>query len=151
MNVLKNNITEPKVMLIDDNAGESIILNAALKRTNIDNIELEVYQNPLKAIKQIKELLKNDEGKQNLPDLIFLDLNMPEMNGAEVLKTLKKIEDLRYIPIIIVTTSTLDHEISNCYKLHANAVMTKPMDFDDYVNMLEITLKYWLFVGHLPS
>lgn len=136
----------PKVMLIDDNAGEVIIAKAALKRINIANVELEVFQNPLLAIQHIEDLLSTEGGKKDLPNIIFLDLNMPEMNGSEVLKILKDVEDLRSIPIIIVTTSSLDEDIKKCYKLHANSVMIKPMDFDKYIQMLEITLKYWLYV-----
>lgn len=136
----------PKVMLIDDNAGEVIIAKAALKRINVDNVELEVFQNPLLAIQHIESLLTTEEGRKDLPNIIFLDLNMPEMKGSEVLKILKGIEAIRTIPIIIVTTSSLDEDIKTCYKLHANSVMIKPMDFDDYVQMLEITLKYWLYV-----
>lgn len=144
--MLGNKKKNPKIMLIDDNAGEVIIVKAALKRIDIANIELEVFQNPLLAIQHIETLLTTEEGRLSLPDIIFLDLNMPEMNGSEVLKILKGIEDIRTIPIIIVTTSSLDEDIKKCYKLHANSVMIKPMDFDDYIHMLEITLKYWLYV-----
>jgi CheY-like chemotaxis protein len=107
---------------------------------------LEVFQNPLLAIQHIEDLLTTKEGRESLPNIIFLDLNMPEMNGSEVLRILKEKKALRTIPIIIVTTSSLEEDIVKCYDLHANSVMIKPMDFDDYVHMLEITLKYWLYV-----
>lgn len=137
---------DPKVMLVDDNVGEVIIAKAALKRIDIANVELEVFQNPLLAIQHIEDLLTTKEGRESLPNIIFLDLNMPEMNGSEVLRILKEKKALRTIPIIIVTTSSLEEDIVKCYDLHANSVMIKPMDFDDYVHMLEITLKYWLYV-----
>jgi CheY-like chemotaxis protein len=137
---------DPKVMLVDDNVGEVIIAKAALKRIDIANVELEVFQNPLLAIQHIENLLTTKEGRESLPNIIFLDLNMPEMNGSEVLRILKEKKALRTIPIIIVTTSSLEEDIVKCYDLHANSVMIKPMDFDDYVHMLEITLKYWLYV-----
>ena len=138
----------PKLMLIDDNAGEVIILKAALKKISIKNIEIKAYQNPVDAVERLKMLSETAEGKKELPDLIFLDLNMPEMNGSEALAILKEIEALRVIPIIIITTSAIEEELEKCYKLHANSVLQKPMDFDDYVHMLEITLKYWLYVYH---
>jgi len=146
MTIIKKKNSSPKVMLIDDNAGEIIIIKAALKRINIDNIELEPFQNPLKALEHIEELLKTEEGKNLLPDIIFLDLNMPEMYGADLLVILKEKEALRTIPIIIVTTSSIEEELIKCYKLHANSVMIKPMDFDDYVDMLDLTLRYWLYI-----
>ena len=141
MAIIKKNKVNPKVMLIDDNAGEIIIIKAALKRIRIDNIELEVYQNPLFALKHINDLLESEEGKVLLPDLIFLDLNMPQMNGSRLLKVLKDIEALRTIPIIIVTTSSIDEELENCFKLHANSILVKPLDFDEYVDMLDLTLR----------
>lgn len=142
---MKEKASNPKIMLIDDNAGEVIIVKAALRRLNKENIELEVYQNPLVALEKIKEKLSTKAGRNSLPGLIFLDLNMPEMNGTEVLKILKEIKELRTVPIVIVTTSDLEEDLVKCYRLHANSVMQKPMDFDDYVNMLEITLRYWLY------
>lgn len=133
----------PKVMLIDDNAGEVIILKAALKKISIKNIEFKAYQNPKEAIENLITLLETPEGKKQLPDLIFLDLNMPEMNGSEALVILKNIEALRVIPIIIITTSAIEEELEKCYKLHANSVLQKPMDFEDYVNTLEVVTSYW--------
>ena len=133
----------PKVMLIDDNPGEVIILKAALKKISIKNIELKAYQNPIEALEKLKSLVETPDGKKELPDLIFLDLNMPEMNGSEALVILKNIEALRVIPIIIITTSAIEEELEKCYKLHANSVLQKPMDFEDYVNTLEVVTSYW--------
>lgn len=133
----------PKVMLIDDNAGEVIILKAALKKISIKNIEIKAYQNPVEAVERLKTLVKTSEGKKELPDLIFLDLNMPEMNGSKALEILKGVEALRVIPIIIITTSAIAEELEKCYKLHANSVLQKPMDFEDYVNTLDIVTTYW--------
>lgn len=140
-----------KIMLIDDNPGELIILKAALTRINQDDIQLEAFQNPLEALERIKTLLKTEEGKAELPNLIFLDISMPEMSGIELLTIFKKIEALRIVPIIIITTSELDTELEGCYKHHANSVMLKPMDFEDYVDMLEISLRYWLHSSYLPT
>lgn len=133
----------PKVMLIDDNPGEVIILKAALKKISIKNIEFKAFQNPIEAIDNLKSLLETPEGKKELPDLIFLDLNMPEMNGSEALVILKNIEALRVIPIIIITTSAIEEELEKCYKLHANSVLQKPMDFEDYVQSLEVVTSFW--------
>lgn len=133
----------PKVMLIDDNAGEVIILKAALKKISIKNIEIKAYQNPVEAVEVLQELASTTEGKKDLPDLIFLDLNMPEMNGSEALVILKNIEALRVVPIIIITTSAIEEELEKCYKLHANSVLQKPMDFDDYVKTLDLVTTYW--------
>lgn len=133
----------PKVMLIDDNPGEVIILKAALKKINIKDVAFKAYQNPLEALENIKTMLETPEGKKQLPDLILLDLNMPEMNGSEVLVILKDIEALRVVPIIIITTSAIEEELKKCYILGANSVLQKPMDFDDYVEALDVLMSYW--------
>lgn len=133
----------PRLMLIDDNPGEVIILKAALKKISIKNIEFSAYQNPIEAVRKLKSLLETPEGKKELPDLILLDLNMPEMNGSEVLVILKNIEALRVIPIIIITTSAIEEELEKCYKLNANSVLQKPMDFEDYVHSLEVITSFW--------
>ncbi|MGB0885780.1 MAG: response regulator [Chitinophagales bacterium] len=139
----KNSDQTPKVMLIDDNAGEVIILKAALKKISIKNIEFKAYKNPVEAVEKLEELVKTPEGRQELPHLILLDLNMPEMNGTEVLIRLKAIEALRVIPIIIITTSAIVEELEKCYKLNANSVLQKPMDFEDYVKTLDVITQFW--------
>lgn len=147
-----NNIKQnPKIMLIDDNPGEVIILRAALDRMNQENIDIEAYQNPLEALEKINTLLQTDEGKLELPNLIFLDINMPEMSGIKLLEILKKIEAISMIPIIILTTSEVDSEFRECYRLHANSVILKPMDFDDYIDLMEISSNYWLNSVYAPS
>jgi len=133
----------PKVMLIDDNSGEVIILKAALKRISTEQVDFEAYQNPITALEHLQELSKTANGKKDLPNLILLDLNMPEMNGTEILKILKADELLRVIPIVIMTTSSIEEELKKCYDLFANSVMQKPMDFDDYVKMLDTITVYW--------
>lgn len=139
----KSSERAPKIMLIDDNAGEVIILKAALKKISIKNIEVQAYQNPVEAVELLKTQAASVEGKKELPDLILLDLNMPEMNGSEALVILKEIEALRVIPIILITTSAIEEELEKCYKNHANSVLQKPMDFEDYVKSLEVVTTYW--------
>lgn len=139
----KTNERVPKLMLIDDNPGEELILKSALKRIQIKNVALTAFQNPEKALEHIEKLLQTDEGKKELPDLILLDLNMPIMNGSELLVKLKNIEALRVIPIIIITTSSIEDELEKCYKLHANSVLQKAMDFDDYVHSLDLMTTFW--------
>ena len=139
----KNSEQKPRIMLIDDNAGEVIILKAALKKISIKNIEFSSYKNPVEAVEKLEKLVESEDGKNELPHLILLDLNMPEMNGTEVLIRLKAIEALRVIPIIIVTTSAIEDELEKCYKLHANSVLQKPMDFDDYVHALDVITQFW--------
>jgi len=85
------------------------------------------------------------------PDLIFLDLNMPRKDGKEVLKVIKSDDKLKAIPVIVLTNSHAPNEIMTMYKLHANAYVHKPLDFDDFRNAIGIIVSFWLSTAEIPS
>ena len=85
------------------------------------------------------------------PDLVLLDLDLPERNGREVLATVKADPGLRVIPIIMLTSSSADDDIVACYDLHANSYVTKPNDPDDFVDMVSQVEAYWLRTAQLPA
>jgi len=84
------------------------------------------------------------------PDIILLDLNLPRKDGREVLSELKQDPDLCTIPVIMLTTSKADHDILDCYSRHANSYIAKPVDLDEFVNVIEAVENYWLKVVRLP-
>ncbi len=84
------------------------------------------------------------------PDLILLDLNLPKKNGREILDEVKADDNLRSIPIVILTTSELDEDIMGSYCHQANAFITKPIDFDDFVTMMRTIGDFWLTFVKLP-
>jgi CheY-like chemotaxis protein len=86
------------------------------------------------------EILKN---KDSLPHLILLDLNMPKMNGVEFLRILKLKESLKYIPIVIMSSSNYEKDVKECYKLGAAGYIIKPLHFVDYSNRIVSLLNYW--------
>ena len=86
------------------------------------------------------DLLKD---RNNLPDIILLDLNMPKINGLEFLKILKKDEVLKYIPTIILTTSSNQRDLLECYKTGIAGYLLKPLKYEDYVQKIEKLLNYW--------
>jgi CheY-like chemotaxis protein len=85
------------------------------------------------------------------PALIFLDLNMPRIDGREVLRTIKRDPHLSHIPVIIFTTSEDAGDIFNCYKNHANSVLTKPMSIDEFNATVATLVNYWLCTVRLPA
>ena len=85
------------------------------------------------------------------PDLILLDLNLPKMNGQEVLKIIKADENLKRIPVVILTTSQADEDILNAYNLNANCYITKPVDFDQFIHVVNKIQEFWFTIVKLPE
>ncbi len=85
------------------------------------------------------------------PDLILLDLNLPTKDGCEVLKEIKEDSDLKSIPVVILTTSGAEKDIIRAYELHANAYITKPLDFDQFIEVVKSIGNFWLEIMKLPS
>jgi len=85
------------------------------------------------------------------PDIILLDLNLPKKNGREVLKEIKEDNNLKNIPVVILTTSNAEKDILRAYGLHANAYITKPLDFDQFIKVVGSIENFWLEIVNLPS
>jgi CheY-like chemotaxis protein len=84
------------------------------------------------------------------PDLIFLDLNLPRKDGREVLSEIKQDDKLRRIPVVVLTTSEAERDISRVYELHANCYVKKPTDLDEYMEVIRACENFWLHVVRLP-
>ena len=85
------------------------------------------------------------------PDLILLDLNLPKKDGPEVLREIKEDSKLKNIPVVILTTSNAEKDILGAYGLHANAYVTKPLDFDQFIKVVESIANFWLEIVSLPT
>jgi two-component system response regulator len=84
------------------------------------------------------------------PDLILLDLNLPDLSGRELLQRIRAVPELRHIPIVVLTTSHALNDVVECYRLGANSYLTKPNRFDDMVRMVDQTCNYWFRTATLP-
>lgn len=130
-------------MLIDDNPGDAILLREALKMAKVD-VEFEAFQSGKDALLALNQRYDIEEADGiYLPDLIILDLNMPGMGGVEVITELKKHKFLKYIPVVMMTTSSLPSDAKECLDAYANSVVVKPMDFDEYVSIINKLVNYW--------
>ncbi|TYA78471.1 response regulator [Seonamhaeicola marinus] len=123
------------ILLVEDDMIELMKFNRV-----IDNLELK--HNIVEA-NNGEEALKVLEDKANLPDIILLDLNMPKINGIEFLGILKNDDILKYIPAVVLTTSSNEKDLVECYKIGIAGYVLKPLKYEDYVSKIESLLTYW--------
>ncbi|MDO6595992.1 response regulator [Oceanihabitans sp. 2_MG-2023] len=124
-----------KILLIEDDMIEIMKLNRTISTLKLDHKIIEANNG--------EEALEILEQKDNLPDVILLDLNMPKINGIEFLSILKKDDVLKYIPTIILTTSNNQKDLLECYKIGVAGYVLKPLKYEDYVSKIEKLLAYW--------
>lgn len=123
------------ILLIEDDMIEIMKLNRTISSLKLNHNIVEANNG--------EEALKILEKKDNLPDIILLDLNMPKINGIEFLSILKNDEVLKYIPTIILTTSNNQKDLLECYKIGIAGYVIKPLKYEDYVSKIEKVLNYW--------
>ncbi|WP_422107096.1 response regulator [Winogradskyella sp.] len=124
-----------KILLIEDDMIEVMKLKRATASLELNHHISEANNG--------EDALKLLEQKDNLPDIILLDLNMPKINGIEFLKILKADERLRYIPTIILTTSNNQRDLLECFKIGIAGYILKPLKYEDYVSKIEKLFAYW--------
>ncbi len=137
---LRNSNTKPRILLVEDNPGDIRLTQEALKESNMD-IHLDVVSDGEQAIDFLMKKGKYVDAIR--PHIILLDLNLPKKNGIEILKEVKVHESLKKIPIIVLTTSDADHDISKAYSLNANCYILKPVDFDDFAKVIRLVETFW--------
>ncbi len=123
------------ILLIEDNMIEIMKITRTITLLKLKHKVIEA-NNADKAL-----LLLRDSKK--LPDIILLDLNMPKISGIEFLRIVKNDENLRHIPIIILTTSNNKNDLQECYRLGISGYILKPLKYEDYVKKIETTFSYW--------
>ena len=137
-----------QVLLIEDNPGDVRLTQEVFKESTKD-INLEVIMDGLEAIKYLN---KESPYHQSItPDLILLDLNLPKLDGREILKRIKADENLRKIPVVVLSTSTAEQDVHHSYSLHANCFINKPIDFDSFFAIIKQIEDFWLSSIVLPS
>ncbi|MEP2936109.1 MAG: response regulator [Gilvibacter sp.] len=124
-----------KILLIEDDKIETMKLERAMSTLAYEH-EVVTAQNGEIALDYLKET-------DQLPSIIFLDLNMPKINGIEFLKLLKKDDRLRYLPTVILTTSDNRKDVLECYKTGVAGYILKPLKYDAYVSKIEKVVNYW--------
>jgi chemotaxis family two-component system response regulator Rcp1 len=136
-----------EVLLVEDNPGDVRLITEALKDARI-HVHISVVHDGAEALALLRR--EGNYSTAALPDLILLDLNLPRMNGHEVLATIKEDEVLRRIPVVIVTSSRADRDIATSYDLHANCFVTKPVDLEQFFEVVQAIREFWFVVVKLP-
>jgi chemotaxis family two-component system response regulator Rcp1 len=137
-----------RILLVEDNPGDVRLTIEALKEGKVNN-ELILAKDGEEALDCLYQRGKFTNCLK--PDVILLDLNLPKVDGREVLNIVKADVDLRLIPIIILTTSKSEEDIWKAYNLHANCYITKPIDMDEFLRVIRLTEQFWLTIVRLPS
>lgn len=140
-----NNTIE--ILLVEDNPGDIRLTLEALKEGKINN-KIDVVTDGEQAIDYLKST-GEFKGK-TLPDLILLDLNLPKLNGREVLSIIKEDASLKHIPVIILTTSKAEDDILKSYQHHANCYITKPVDFEQFSFVIKKLEDFWFSIVKIP-
>jgi CheY-like chemotaxis protein len=129
-----------EILLVEDNLGDVWLTVEALKESNLTS-KINVVPDGVEAMAFLRQE-GSYQGVQR-PDIILLDLNLPKKDGREVLQEIKSDEDLRRIPVLILTTSSSEPDIVDCYNLHANCYITKPFDLDQFNMVVRAIQHYW--------
>ncbi len=137
------------VLLVEDNSADAHLIREFLNEISID-MNLHVVRNGKEAMDFLYKYHKYNDDKR-CPNFVILDLNLPKMSGREVLKEIKNDDDLRRIPVMILTTSTAEEDIKECYNNYANCYITKPLDFDEFAKAMESIKIFWFNTAQLPK
>jgi CheY-like chemotaxis protein len=137
-----------EILLVEDNAADVRLTEEALKEGKVRN-NLHVARDGMEALEFLHRQGKFKDATR--PDLILLDLNLPRRDGREVLADIKNDPELKMIPVVVLTTSSAEADILKSYKLHANCYITKPVDLEQFVNVVRSIDDFWLTVVRLPS
>jgi two-component system, chemotaxis family, response regulator Rcp1 len=137
-----------EILLVEDSPSDTDLTIEALQAGDIP-CNLSHVEDGVEAMEFLYR--KNSYAGAPRPDLILLDLNLPRKDGREVLAELKLNPDLRTIPVVVLTTSKDDRDISQAYQLQANCYIAKPVDFEQFVSVLRAIEHFWLEVAALPT
>ena len=136
------------VLLVEDDPGDVLMTREAFEHNKVRNT-LTVVADGVSALEYLRK--EGEHADATTPDLILLDLNLPRMDGREVLEALKADERLRMIPVVVLTTSEAEDDVVRSYALHANAYVTKPVDFDAFITVVRQIDEFFVEVVRLPQ
>ena len=136
-----------EILLVEDNPGDVELTREALGDSKVSN-NLHVVRDGVEAMQFLRR--QGAYASSVRPDLILLDLNLPKKDGREVLADIKADEDLRIIPVVVLTTSKADEDILRSYQHHVNSYIAKPLDFAGFIKVVQSIENFWFSVVVLP-
>ncbi|MBW3597431.1 MAG: response regulator [Planctomycetes bacterium] len=137
-----------EILLVEDNPDDASLTIETLQEGRIRN-NIHLVEDGVEAMAFLRQAPPHQTAPR--PDLILLDLQLPRMNGREVLAEIKCDSRLKRIPVVIMTTSSAEQDIFNSYQLHANCYITKPVELDDFILAVRKIEDFWLTIVKLPA
>jgi two-component system response regulator len=137
-----------EILLVEDSATDVMLAEEALEQAKLRN-NLHVVKDGVEAMAFLRKQGKYADVPR--PDLMLLDLNMPRKDGREVLAEVKSDDNLKYIPVVVLTTSQAQEDVLKAYGLHANCYISKPVDFEQFANVVRAIDQFWFTVVTLPT
>lgn len=139
---------EVNILLIEDNEGDILLTLEAMKQARLCN-EIEIVRDGDTALKYLNKEAEFKNAKT--PDIILLDINLPKIDGLEILNHIKNDEKLKVIPVIMLTTSDSETDILKSYQNHANCYITKPVNFLNFIEVIQTIKDFWINIVQLPN
>jgi len=136
-----------EILLVEDSPSDTELTVEALREAKVRN-HLSIAEDGVQALEFLRR--KGKYAGAPRPDLIMLDLNLPRKDGREVLAEIKSDNDLKTIPVVVLTTSRAEQDVLQAYNLHANCYITKPVDFEQFLNVVHSIESFWLMLVTLP-
>lgn len=136
-----------EILLVEDNPADIRLTAEVLKDAKLCN-DLQIARDGIEALQYLQR--KGKFAGKPRPDLVLLDLNLPRLDGREVLRKIKEDDDLKRIPVVILTTSDAEQDILNSYDLHANCYITKPVDLEQFSKVVHCIEDFWFSIVKLP-
>lgn len=137
-----------EILLVEDNPGDARLTLEAFKEGKVLN-NIKVIGDGVEALAYLRRQ-GPDYANSVQPDLILLDLNLPRKDGREVLAEIKADEDLKKIPVVVLTTSAAEEDVARAYGSHANCYITKPVELEQFLNVVQSIDSFWLSLVKLP-
>ncbi len=137
-----------EILLIEDNEGDILLTLEAFKESKITN-NFNICRDGEEALSYLSK--QGDFINATTPDIILLDLNLPKIDGKQVLEKIKNNEKSRLIPVVVLTSSKAERDIMQSYELHANSYIVKPVDFDQFTEIVETIDNFWFSIVVLPN
>jgi chemotaxis family two-component system response regulator Rcp1 len=137
-----------EILMVEDSPSDTQLAIEALHEAKISN-RLSHVEDGVEALQFLRRQGPYQDAPR--PDLILLDLNLPRMDGRQLLEEIKRDPDLRIIPVVVLTTSRSEQDVLRSYQLHANCYITKPVDFTQFMHVVKSIEHFWLTVVTLPK
>jgi chemotaxis family two-component system response regulator Rcp1 len=137
-----------EILMVEDSPSDTQLAIEALQEAKISN-RLSRVEDGVEALQFLRRQAPYQDAPR--PDLILLDLNLPRMDGRQLLEEIKQDPDLRIIPVVVLTTSRSEQDVLRSYELHANCYITKPVDFTQFMHVVKSIEHFWLTVVTLPK